>query len=133
VLAIELGIDEKLGIKWEDLSDTDVARYINTLSAIDVAAERRAIARGEEKPSIDDYRIAASILCFWDYPFKPPAIPEYRDKAVAAAYGWEAKQQAIADALGETFLYTASSEFEDLEALSMADYMKNVIDFDSLD
>jgi hypothetical protein len=111
--AIERGLHQALSPSG---GATDIARYIDTVAAVDVAARARVRALRQDQPNFNDYMLAASLWCHIDYPFKPSLVREYAN-TVIHAYADERKREMIQQALGSRFLY---SSFDELNSMSSA-------------
>jgi hypothetical protein len=95
---------------------TDIAIYVDTLAAVEVAARARTRALGQDIPNFNDYILAAATWCRIPLPFKPPEVAEYAH-TVANAYLNERKREMIQEALGSRFL---SASFDELNSMPSA-------------
>jgi hypothetical protein len=128
--AIARRLHEALKLSGE--ATDNIARYMDTLAAVDVAARARASALGPDQPKPNDYMLAASLWCHIQYPFKPPEVSEYAH-TVAHAYVDEERRKLIRQALGSRFLHSSFDQLDKIEsALDFAEFKKDFLNFDML-
>lgn len=137
-LATEFPVAERLHIDWADASLEDIGRYVGLLSAVNEVANSIAAKNDRKTASDDDYRAAFSVFCFWPVN-KPPLAEPYWNEA-AAAFGSEKVRAALGSSIGPLAVAlpamikdgSASDEVLKKWPQSQAEYMKYVLDFESL-
>ncbi|RWD06694.1 MAG: hypothetical protein EOS58_06725 [Mesorhizobium sp.] len=137
-LATEFPVAERLHIKWANASVEDIGRYVGLLSAVNEGANSIAIKNDRKTASDDDYRAAFSVFCFWPVNKPPLAEPYWND--ASAAFGNEKVRAALGSSVGPLAVAlpsmikdgTASDEVLKKWPQNQAEYMKYVIDLESL-
>ena len=129
--ALKMGLDESLGIEWDDASPHDIATYVNAVTAIDVVAQRIAESNSREAPNTEDYELAAAAWCKLQLPNKPQDIAEFSD-VFQGSYPSDERRSSIANAVGPVLLEGSFKGFEIFlanERPGMEAYQADVLDF----